>query len=76
VSLSARCHTDFQAAGNTPRPWEERENSEEREFPGTCFAAGVEGQAPLFPEGRIVLAETLAIAFLDSTEMKKYTKHF
>lgn len=67
---------DFQAAGNTPRLWEERESGKERDFPGTCYAAAVEGQRQLFPEGRAVLAETQAVAFLNSTEIKKSTKHF
>lgn len=67
---------DFQAAGNTPKLQEERESGKERDFPGTCFAAGVEEQTQLFPEGRAALAETQAVAFLNSTEMKKSAKHF
>ena len=70
------CHMDFQAAGNTPRLREKRESGKERDFPGTCFATEVEEQTQLFPEGRAVLAETQAVAFLISTEMKKSTNHF
>lgn len=44
MSISERCHMDFQAAGNAPKLQEERESGEERNFSGTCFAAGLEEQ--------------------------------
>lgn len=67
---------NFQVAGNISRLLEESESGKERDFAGTCFAAGAKGTEVVFPEDKAVLAETQSVTFLISTEMKKSTKHF